>query len=78
MLQEEMRRVKEFLLSSQNEWERRAENTLEPGRRAYAFRQADIRERMRKFCIQKWQGLDELLASGPGGFYLNETPKFVY
>ncbi|KIK52233.1 hypothetical protein GYMLUDRAFT_113276, partial [Collybiopsis luxurians FD-317 M1] len=46
LLQEEMRQVKEFLLSSQKEWELRAKQTLEPGHRAYAYRQADIREKM--------------------------------
>ncbi|KIK58953.1 hypothetical protein GYMLUDRAFT_170283, partial [Collybiopsis luxurians FD-317 M1] len=77
-LQEEMRRVKKFFDHEQKLWESRAEAATDLGIRAYAYRQAAIRERIRAGCIEKWKDLDTLLSNGAGGFSLHEAPAFVY
>ncbi|KAJ3719421.1 hypothetical protein C8R42DRAFT_723102 [Lentinula raphanica] len=81
ILQEEMRRVLVMLEAEAVEWEthRYARvpsdgcNAGTEGRAAYASRQAAIRRHLANSCKQKWEGLDVLLASGPGGIALNDS-----
>ncbi|KAJ3769646.1 hypothetical protein FB446DRAFT_811256 [Lentinula raphanica] len=80
-LQEEMRRVLVMLEFEAVEWEARRyskvpgddDNVGFEGRVAYASRQASIRRDLAKVCKRKWEGLDYLLASGPGGIALNDS-----
>ncbi|KAF9455819.1 hypothetical protein BDZ94DRAFT_1315796 [Collybia nuda] len=73
LLQEEMRRVKDFFSWEEKKWVERAEQvgpTLEPvlaeGLHAYAHRQAVIRDRLRTHCELVWKDIPVAMAKGPG------------
>lgn len=69
LLQEEMRRVLQFLLWQAEWWEQQASRIAGSSREhtegvvAYAMRQASIRRLMRAHCIKLWGGTHELLTS---------------
>ncbi|GAW03831.1 hypothetical protein LENED_005583 [Lentinula edodes] len=78
LLQEEMRRVRAFLEHEVNKWKLRAsEASGDPGASAYAHRQASIHGNIKDFCIEKWTGLDAMLAGGLGGISLHGEQLFV-
>ncbi|KAJ3865746.1 hypothetical protein EV359DRAFT_62896 [Lentinula novae-zelandiae] len=83
LLQEEMRRVRAFLEHEVNKWKLRASEASgdqasgDPGASAYAHRQASIHGNIKDFCIEKWTGLDAMLAGGLGGISLHGEQLFV-
>lgn len=78
LLQEEMRRVRAFLEHEVNKWKlRSSEASGDPGASAYAHRQASIHGNIKDFCIEKWTGLDAMLAGGLGGISLHGEQLFV-
>lgn len=73
MLQEEMRRVKEFFSWEEWQWMARAmaimpetESVLAEGQRAYALRQGLIRAQLRAHCETVWKDVPGEMAKGPG------------
>ncbi|KAJ3905079.1 hypothetical protein F5879DRAFT_988649 [Lentinula edodes] len=81
LIQEEMRRSLVTLEYEAVQWESRADgkgpedlkNEVMGGPRAYAFRQAHIRRQLAAGCLEKWDGMDIRLATGPGGISLKDT-----
>ena len=83
LLAEEMSRVLRFFTWQEKTWREIAERDVctfsqtsdrhvAEGRRAYALRQASIREDMRAHCIKEWKGLGaQLQNSRPAGAVQN-------
>ncbi|KAF9458780.1 hypothetical protein BDZ94DRAFT_1312961 [Collybia nuda] len=73
LLQEEMRRVKEFLSWEEWKWiertakvEPRYDLFLAEGQKAYAFRQAAICVQLHAHCEVAWKGIPDKIGTGPG------------
>ncbi|KAF9463104.1 hypothetical protein BDZ94DRAFT_1193298 [Collybia nuda] len=79
LLQEEMRRVKEYFSWEERLWIERAamvtpgaDPLVAEGQRAYAFRQAMVRSQLRSHCEELWKDVPEQMLKGPG---LPEGPE---
>lgn len=66
LLQEEMRRVKEFHRWQVGIWKVQAETAETDGGRAYAWRQKSTREKLIAQCVEAWKDVPAYLAMGQG------------
>ncbi|KAJ7280892.1 hypothetical protein C8J57DRAFT_1057508 [Mycena rebaudengoi] len=72
LLEEEMRRIQQFLLWHGNWWReqigrRDVDAIQQEGDRAYALRQASLKERLAGRFKEKWSGVAELIQQGRAG-----------